>query len=97
MSKVKTEYINGTNFYVFELGDLSDRKERSLGRWRIARALNKKKVYIGCLSCNKIIEVNIGHVNVNGFVAAYGCPDCGYEFYSKLLLWKEYLEESRKS
>lgn len=94
MSKVKLEIINGIEYYVLDLGEMS-RSERALGRWRIARKLNKKMVYLGCPYCNAICELAPTGVNAEGFIRAHTCAECGNAFRSKLLYWKEYLEEAK--
>ena len=92
----KTEHIGGYEYFVFELGDLANKKERREGRWRVARALNQKTVYFGCPNCNKICQLTPAHITKEGLTRHSSCQDCEYTFRSKFVYWEEFIEEQKK-
>jgi uncharacterized Zn finger protein (UPF0148 family) len=84
---------DGRMRYLLKVGDLSERKERKEGRWRIARRLGAKMLYIGCPHCNGIIELRTGAVLPNGNLRGnIACPSCEEYSLCKLESWEEYLE-----
>jgi len=93
----KVECEDGRTRYLLKVGDLDIRKERKEGRWRIARYLGKKMLYIGCPHCNDIIELRTGGVYPNGIMrGTLTCPNCGEYSHCKLENWEEYLESCRE-
>ena len=89
---------DGVSRFLLKAGELDARKERKEGRWRIARYLGKKMLYIGCPYCNEINELRTGGVCSNGNLrGAVVCHSCGDGFRLKLENWDEYLEYCREN
>jgi len=88
---------NGRTRYLLKVGDLSSRRERKEGHWRIARYLGVKMIYIGCPHCNEIIELRTGIVFPNGNIRGNTvCPSCEEYSLCRLESWEEYLEDCRE-
>jgi hypothetical protein len=92
----RQEEIGGYEYYIYELGDLANKKERRDGRWRVARALNQKMVYFGCPSCNKICQLELRFVTKEGLTRHAACGDCDSTWRLKFAYWEEFLEEQKK-
>ena len=69
---VKTVYhrIYAIDFYSIEKGNLSDTKCRRQGIWQ----KEGKRLYVSCLSCWRILEIDSGDVDDEGYV--YPCIVC---------------------